>query len=169
MTSSNLTSPTGTPRVCWRPPRNGWVKRFICWIHPMASPPQDTIGNDAKFQGLFRDVSLDAVKEKVHGDHVRIVKGHFASSAAQLPADAAFSSVHLDCDLYKPFASALPYFWSRLAPGSFLIMHDYTTECIGTAWRKTCDEGFAGKEKSMIPIPDIAGIVVKRKNKLPMV
>lgn len=134
----------------------------------MASPPQDTIGNDAKFQGLFRDVSLDAVKEKVHGDHVRIVKGHFASSAAQLPADAAFSSVHLDCDLYKPFASALPYFWSRLAPGGFLIMHDYTT-MYWDGVEKACNEFFAGTAELMIPIPDMAGTVVERKNKLPMV
>lgn len=125
---------------------------------------QDLVGSEARHRGAFADAPLELVKEAIAGDHVKFVKGHFPELAAQMPDDLTFCLAHLDCDLYAPFARALDYFWPRLAPGGFLIMHDYTT----MHWpgvERACDEFFAGKAESMTPIPDMAGTVVVRKNK----
>jgi O-methyltransferase len=125
---------------------------------------QDFVGSEARHRGGYADTSLPRVKQTVDGDHVRFIKGYFPATVAQLPNEVSFCLVHLDCDLYKPFAAGLEYFWPRLVPGGFLIMHDYTT----MHWEgveKACNEFFAGKPESIIPIPDTSGTVVVRKTK----
>jgi O-methyltransferase len=125
---------------------------------------QDLVGDEARHRGHFTDTSLDLVQQNVNGAHVRFVKGYFPDTAAAIPDDATFCLVHLDCDLYKPFASALAYFWPRLVPGGFLIMHDYTT-LYWEGVEKAVEEFFAGKAESIIPIPDMSGTVAVRKSK----
>ena len=112
----------------------------------------------------FKDSSLDYVKANVAGAHARFVQGRFPETAAQIPADASFCLVHLDCDLYLPFKSALEYFWPRIVGGGFLIMHDY----LSMYWdgvEQAVTEFFANKAESIVPIPDASGTVVIRKNK----
>jgi O-methyltransferase len=125
---------------------------------------QDLVGEEAKYRGQFTDTSLAIVKENVSGNNIRFIKGYFPESSAQIPDDALFSLVHLDCDLYKPFSSALDYFWPRLVPGGFLIMHDYMS-----LWWEGVEVAvnafFANKTESIIPIPDMAGTIIVRKNK----
>jgi O-methyltransferase len=125
---------------------------------------EDLVGSEVRHRGGYTDTSLDRVKEIVQGDHVKFIKGHFPASAAQMPEAVSFCLVHLDCDLYKPLAAGLEYFWPRLVPGGFMIIHDYTT----LHWKgveKSCNEFFASKAESIIPIPDTSGTVVVRKNK----
>jgi O-methyltransferase len=126
--------------------------------------PERDIDGDENLRAAFSDTSLDLVKANVPGDHVKFIKGYFPDSVEQMPSDASFCLAHLDCDLYNPFAAALDYFWPRLAPGGFLIMHDY----MSLHWdgvEKACDEFFDGKSESIVPIPDMAGTVVVRKHK----
>jgi O-methyltransferase len=125
---------------------------------------QDLIGSETQHRGRFSDTSLELVQGVVAGGHVRFVKGHFPESAVQIPEDQSFCLVHLDCDLYKPFAAALDYFWPRLVPGGFLVIHDYTT-LYWEGTERAVDEFFAHKQESIIPIPDMAGTVVVRKHK----
>ena len=125
---------------------------------------KDLIGSEARHKGDYTDTSLEVVKEIVGEEHVQYVKGYFPESAVLMPEDLTFCLVHLDCDLYKPFASALTHFWPRLVPGGFLIMHDYTT----LHWEgveRAVDEFFKDKAESIIPIPDMAGTVAVRKSK----
>jgi O-methyltransferase len=125
---------------------------------------QDFVGNEARHRGGYTDTSLHRVTQIVDGDHVRFIQGYFPASTARMPQDVSFCLVHLDCDLYKPFAAGLEYFWPRLVPGGFLLMHDYTT----MHWEgveRACNEFFASKAESIIPIPDTSGTVVVRKNK----
>ena len=88
---------------------------------------KDLVGVDSARDIAFNDTSLEFVRGFVDGQHVRFIKGHFPESAQQLPDNLKFCLVHLDCDLYKPFSSALEFFWPRLVPGGFLIMHDYNS------------------------------------------
>lgn len=125
---------------------------------------RDTVGNEAKHRGGYADTSLSVAKENVPGNHVHFVKGYFPDTAVQVPNDTQFSLVHLDCDLYKPFRAALDYFWPRLVPGGFLIMHDYTSLYWGGV-ETAVVEFFADKAESVIPIPDMSGTVVVRKSK----
>jgi O-methyltransferase len=119
---------------------------------------------DPKHHGVFSGTSLEFVRDNVSCEAARYIKGYFPDSASRIPTDQSFCLVHLDCDLYKPFAAGLEFFWPRLVPGGFLVMHDYMT----MHWagvEKACDEFFANKKESVVPIPDWGGTVIVRKNK----
>ncbi len=121
----------------------------------------DLQGIDAGQKMQFADTSLDAVRAVVGEENVQFVKGYFPESASQLP-DTSYCLVHIDCDLYAPILSALNYFYPRLVPGGFLIVHDY----LSLAWdgaERAVDEFFADKPESIIPLTDGAGSVVIRK------
>ena len=112
--------------------------------------------------GTFSDTSLEAVRALVGEDSVRFVKGYFPESARDLPTDATYCLVHIDCDLYAPIMSALEYFYPRMAPGGFIIVHDYSSPSWAGAERAV-DEFFADKPEGVIPMPDGAGSVMIRR------
>lgn len=112
--------------------------------------------------GTFSDTSLEAVRALVGEDSVRFVKGYFPDTAKDLPADGAYCLVHIDCDLYAPITSALEYFYPRMAPGGFIIIHDYTSPSWAGAERAV-DEFFATRPESVIPMPDGAGSAMIRR------
>jgi SAM-dependent methyltransferase len=122
----------------------------------------DATGVDRGARAQFSDTSLDAVRARVGDANVRYLAGHFPATAAEIPDGARFCLVHLDCDLYAPFAAALRYFYPRLAPGGFLIMHDYASLYWEGA-EKAVDEFFADKPERPVPIPDKSGTAVIRK------
>ncbi len=98
--------------------------------------------------------------------NVRYVNGYFPDSAAQMPDDLSFCLVHIDCDLYAPISHALRYFYPRLVPGGYLIVHDYAS----LAWdgaEQAVDEFFADKPEAVIPLTDGCGSAVIRKARAP--
>jgi hypothetical protein len=126
----------------------------------------DLKGIDAGIRMGFADTSVEAVRALVGDQSVRFVPGYFPASATQLPPDATFCLVHLDCDLYAPMASALAYFYPRLVPGGFLIVHDYSSLHWDGAER-ALHEFLADKAESLVPLPDSAGSAVIRKIRAP--
>lgn len=126
----------------------------------------DLKGIDAGITMGFADTSIEAVRSLVGERNVRFIAGHFPSSAGQLPSDASFCLVHLDCDLYAPMAAALEYFYPRLVPGGFLVVHDYSSLHWDGAERAV-HEFFADKAESVVPLPDSAGSAVIRKVRTP--
>lgn len=122
----------------------------------------DLKGIDAGHRMEFKDTSLEAVRALVGEDNVRYVKGYFPESAAQMPDDLSFALVHIDCDLYVPIVHALHYFYPRLVPGGYLIVHDYGSLNWDGA-EKAVDEFFADKPEPVIPLTDGCGSVVIRK------
>jgi Macrocin-O-methyltransferase (TylF) len=125
----------------------------------------DCRGIDAGQKMQFADTSLESVRALVGEENVRYVQGYFPDSAAQLP-DAQYCMVHIDCDLYAPIYSALEYFYPRLVPGGFLIVHDYSSLSWDGAERAV-DEFFTDRAESIIPLTDGAGSVVVRKTRDP--
>lgn len=125
---------------------------------------QDLVGVDAIHPVAFKDTSLEAVRSFIDGQHVRFIKGYFPESAQHMPRNLTFCLVHLDCDLYKPFKSALEFFWPLIVPGGFLIMHDYNS-LYWDGVEESVNEFFLTKPESIIPIPDMAGTVCVRKFK----
>ena len=126
----------------------------------------DMKGIDSEIQMGFADTSVEAVRALVGDQNVRFVQGHFPSSAEQLPPAASYCLVHLDCDLYAPMASALAYFYPRLVPGGFLIVHDYSSlHWFGA--ERAVHEFFANKPDAVVPMPDSAGSAVIRKVRTP--
>jgi O-methyltransferase len=124
--------------------------------------PSDLTGIDANKAPYFGDTSLESVKSLVGLQNVHYVKGQFPGSASELPAEARYCLVHIDCDLYIPFDAALHYFYPRLITGGFLIMHDYSN-IFWEGAEKAIDEFFVAKPEKVIPIPDKSGTVVIRK------
>lgn len=126
----------------------------------------DLKGIDAGISKGFADTSVEAVRALVGDQNVRFVPGYFPSSSTQLPPDASFCLVHLDCDLYAPMASALAYFYPRLVPGGFLVVHDYSSLHWDGAERAV-HEFLVNKAESLVPMPDICGSAVIRKARTP--
>ena len=126
---------------------------------------EDLIGIDAHHRTTeFCDTSIEVVRANVGTDNVEFIKGHFPESAAQMPPDRSFCLVHLDCDLYAPTRSALEYFYPRLLPAGFFIIHDYGS-LYWDSVEKAVDEFFADKHEAIVPIPDRGGSVIIRKTK----
>jgi O-methyltransferase len=122
----------------------------------------DLVGIDRNKSQEFTDTSLAGVRAKVGDEHVRYVAGYFPDTASQVPDDARFCLVHLDCDLYAPFAAGLRYFYPRLVEGGFLVKHDYSSLYWAGA-EQAIDEFFADLPEKPIPIPDKSGTAVIRK------
>ena len=123
----------------------------------------DLRGIDSEKQGGFDDTSVAEVKSLVGNEQTKYIVGYFPDSATQTADDnASFCLVHLDCDLYSPMISGLEYFYPRIVPGGFLVLHDYS----GLDWNgaeRAIDEFLADKPERVIPIPDKSGTVIVRK------
>jgi hypothetical protein len=122
---------------------------------------EDMIGEAEQTQP-FSDTSLEAVRSLVGEKNVNYVKGRFPGTANAIPDAERFCLVNLDCDLYAPFSAALDYFYPRLLPGGFLVMHDYSS----LHWplvEKAVDEFFSDKPERPILIPDKSGTAVVRR------
>ena len=124
---------------------------------------EDLSGVDGNKAMEFADTSLEQVRALVGEANVRWVKGFFPDTSNQIAEDARFSLVHIDCDLYQPFRAALHFFYDRLVPGGFLVMHDYSSLHWDGAERAV-DEFFADKPESVVPVPDGSGTVIVRKS-----
>jgi hypothetical protein len=128
--------------------------------------PKDFVGPDAGRGPQFQDTSLAAVRARVGEQNTRYVQGFFPDTAAQLPADGRYCFVHIDCDLYAPIMSGLEYFYPRMVPGGFLVVHDYSS----LGWdgaEKAVDVFFADKPEAVVPMADSAGSVLIRKQREP--
>lgn len=122
----------------------------------------DLRGIDADKSMGFGDTSLDAVRGLVGEQSTRFIKGFFPGTATALPANGRYALVHIDCDLYAPIKAALDYFYPRMVPGGFLIVHDYSSLHWNGA-EQAVDEFFADKVEYPVPLTDSAGSVVVRK------
>jgi hypothetical protein len=121
----------------------------------------DLVGIDVRERFEFADTSIEAVRSLIGEESIVFVQGLFPASAAQLP-ETSFVLVHLDCDLYAPMKAGLEYFYPRVRPGGFIVMHDYSS----LRWPgsiKAVDEFLADKPERIIPIPDKSGTAVIRK------
>jgi O-methyltransferase len=124
-------------------------------------PDEDLVGEGNPSLN-YSDTSLESVRSLVGEKNVSFIKGRFPGTANAIPDAERFCLVNLDCDLYAPFSAALQYFYPRLLPGGFLIMHDYSS----LHWplvEKAVDEFFADKPERPILIPDKSGTAVVRK------
>ena len=89
---------------------------------------RDFVGFDKKNSTAhFSDTSLGSVRDFISSARAIFVPGYFPDSISNHAVSERFAFVHLDCDLYIPMRSGLEYFYPRLSPGGFLVMHDYAS------------------------------------------
>jgi len=91
--------------------------------------PADAGDKHHQFEALA--VSLEQVKENFRrfgllDDQVVFMKGWFSETLPTL-ADAKFSLIRLDGDMYESTMVALLSLYDRLSPGGFVIVDDYTS------------------------------------------
>ena len=123
-------------------------------------------GRPAGFR--FDDTSVEAVLKHVGASpNVRACKGRFPETAGAVPDGERFALVHLDADLHKPTADALAFFYPRMSPGGFIVLHDYGSG----AWpgiAEAADAFFADKPEGLVRIPDKSGTAIVRRAKIPV-
>lgn len=113
----------------------------------------------------FKDTSLEAVRNFVGAEPgIVYCQGWFPETAAMVEEGEVFAFLHIDCDLGKPVAAALEFFYPRMSPGGLVFVHDYSS-----GWWpdvKPAVDGFM-QDKPEIPIllPDKSGSVVIARQK----
>jgi O-methyltransferase len=111
--------------------------------------------------GNFADTSVEAVRERLpFPDRAVFRVGYFPETAEGL--DETYAVVSLDADLYKPLYDGLGHFYPRMAPGGYIIIHDYNNSRFSgarQAVRRFCEEN----RVFVVPLSDLhgTGIIVK--------
>jgi O-methyltransferase len=76
----------------------------------------------------FDGTSIATVIGKLpHPNKVKIQAGWFPESVKGCENEA-FCMVSIDVDLYQPILAALRWFYPRLSPGGYLLVHDYNND-----------------------------------------
>jgi O-methyltransferase len=110
-----------------------------------------------KQQFADTDVGIAMATVAPVNSNVVPIVGWFPDSVNPEVAAATFAFVNLDADLQAPTAAGLEFFWPRLSPGGFIVVHDYNS------WpgaRMAVDQFLAGNRAAAVPMPDKSGSVV---------
>jgi O-methyltransferase len=113
----------------------------------------------------FRDTSLEAVLRNI-GDTANIEPrpGRVPDTFAGLEEER-FAFVLLDMDLCRPTLSALAFFYPRLSPGAYLMVHDYHNPESDWGCKRAVDEFMADKPEGMVELADMWGSVMFRRTR----
>jgi O-methyltransferase len=111
----------------------------------------------------FRDTSQEAVRRRV-GPSERVVlrPGYVPDTLAGLE-DETFAFVLLDLDLLDPTRASLEFFYPRLAPGGYLVMHDYNNSESDWACKRAFDEFLRDRPEQLVELGDVWGSALVRK------
>ncbi len=88
-------------------------------------------------------------------DRVSVHHGWFPESARGAE-DVSFALASIDADLYGPVLSGLDWFYERLSPGGYILVHDFNNSAFGGA-KKATREFQRRTGASVVPIPDWGG------------
>jgi hypothetical protein len=93
----------------------------------------------------FQSTSAEAVAHYLRDhDNVRIVKGDFQLTSAQLADEPAFAFAHIDVDVYPVTRFCLEFFADRLVRGGSIVVDDYGSRtCEGV--KRAVDEFAAAR------------------------
>ncbi len=117
-------------------------------------------GASASFQGAHEHTAVEAVLAiQPHPEWVIVKPGFFPASLEGL--EAQFCLVSLDVDFENTTLEGLRYFWPRLVPGGFLMLHDWGNPKLpGVARALERYQEELGTILPAVPLPDISGSLV---------
>lgn len=123
---------------------------------------EQTVSDRKPPRNHFSDTSVEGVLRYVNPMNglVHIHPGVFPESIPESEHDLRYCFVHLDADLYAPIMAGLEYFYPRIEPGGFVLIHDFN------AWpgaRKAVSEFFERRPEIPIPMPDKSGSALVQK------
>jgi len=126
--------------------------------------PELSAHDPADASKMFRDSSFADIAEMFAAfPHVRLHRGFIPDVLRQLP-DQHYGVVYYDCDLYQPAVDSLQYFFPRLSPGGFLLVHDYLPKLGGfDGVRKAVDE-FLRQTKGVdrFEVPETTHLILRK-------
>ena len=106
----------------------------------------------------FSQTSIQLVLGKMeHRENCIVKKGWFPDTADGI--DESFCFASLDVDLYQPTLAGLRFFYPRLSPGGYLMIHDFNNgeyPGVRQAVKEFCTENHAG----YVCLPDFCGSAV---------
>jgi hypothetical protein len=87
---------------------------------------RDLSGSDPKSrEGEFADASFEMLRETLAVfPNGQLRKGYFESTLPNLDRQK-YAVVYVDCDLERPTRFCCEYFWEKIQPGGYLLVHDY--------------------------------------------
>lgn len=112
------------------------------------------------FQAAHRNTAIDKVLAIMpHRYQITVKPGFFPESLEGL--EERFCLVSLDVDFYRTTLDGLRYFWPRLNPGGYLMLHDWGNPKLpGVAEALACYEQELGTKIPAIPLCDVGGTLV---------
>jgi O-methyltransferase len=93
-----------------------------------------------------------------HPERVHVHQGYFPDSAAG-SGELQFALVSIDADLYAPVLSGLEWFYPRLTPGGYILVHDFNNAAFGGA-KQAVREFQVRSGVPVTPLPDWGGTAV---------
>ena len=111
----------------------------------------------------FRDTSEAAVRRRVGASaNVILRPGYVPETLAGLE-DEAFAFVLLDLDLLDPTVASLEFFYPRLSPGGYIVVHDYNNAESDWAGKRAFDGYLADKPERVVELGDMWGSALIRR------
>jgi O-methyltransferase len=95
-------------------------------------------------------------------DNVVLRPGYVPDTLAGLE-DERFAFVLLDLDLLEPTRASLEFFYPRLSPGAYLVMHDYNNAESDWACKRAMDDFLRDKPERLIELGDVWGSALIRR------
>ena len=121
-------------------------------------------GEAAGFVQAHRNTGADRVLRLMpHPEKVIIKRGLFPASLGGL--EDRFALVSLDVDLEESTLTGLRWFYPRLNPGGYLLLHDYNSPRLpGVKRALRCYETELGQHIPAVPLCDVNGTLVLCKS-----
>lgn len=93
-----------------------------------------------------------------------LIKGFIPLTFDKIGKDEKFSLVFYDCDLYQPALDTFNFFWDKITPGGYLLVHDYEAEEGGfTGVKKATNEFFADKDVKLFSFFENTMALIKKE------
>lgn len=115
------------------------------------------------FQAAHRNTAVEKVLSIMpYPERITVKPGFFPDSLEGL--EESFCLVSLDVDFYQATLDGLRYFWPRLSPGGYLLLHDWGSPKLpGVAKALAEYEGELGQHLPAVPLCDVGGTLVLSK------
>ena len=114
---------------------------------------------NAAFVEAFKRTSIQTVLEKMTAPEQVILRpGIFPETAAGV--EEHFALVSIDVDFEQSTLAGLEFFYPRLSPGGYLLIHDYNSRLAGVAEAVARFERKLGRNVAKVPLCDRSGTCV---------
>lgn len=111
------------------------------------------------FVEAFKETSIQTVMEKMTAaEQVILRPGIFPDTAAGV--EDRFALVSIDVDFEHSTLAGLEFFYPRLNPGGYLLIHDYNSRLAGVAEAVMKFERKLGRSVAKVPLCDRSGTCV---------